>query len=91
MARPNLGPATMHLEFEPRAADFLELLRDLGHLDEAGMELLVAPFLERVRASRVVTYDEIRRAAATYLFEREPGLRPDMKEALGAEWQRLFG
>lgn len=84
-------PSAAHLEFEPRAADLLELLRDLGHLDERGMEAIVSPLVTSPRVSTVITYDEVRRAAALWLFEREPELRMDMKEALGAEWLRIFG
>ena len=80
-----------HLEFEPRAADLLELLRELGHLDDAAIEGIVAPLVTAPRQGRVITYEEIRRAAAIHLFEKEPNLRSDMKEALGAEWLRLFG
>ncbi len=86
---PALGAP--HLEFEPRAADLLELLRELGHLDDAAIEAIVAPLVTAQRSARVVTYEEIRRAAAIHLFEKEPALRSDMKEALGAEWLRLFG
>ena len=84
-----LGAA--HLEFEPRAADLLELLRELGHLDDSAIEAIVAPIVTTPRTARVITYDEIRRAAAIHLFDKEPQLRSDMKEALGAEWLRLFG
>ncbi len=92
---PGAGPLAQlgapHLEFEPRAADLIELLRELGHLDDTAIEAIVAPLVTAPRQSRVVTYEEIRRAAAIHLFEKEPNLRSDMKEALGAEWLRLFG
>jgi hypothetical protein len=84
-------PTAAHLEFEPRAADLLELLRDLGHLDEGGLEAIVTPLVTSPRSTNTISYEEVRRAAALLLFEREPELRADMKEALGAEWLRIFG
>lgn len=79
-----------HLELEPRASDFLDLLRDLGHLDDAGLEALTGQLVGQPRQSRVVTFQELRRAAAVYLFEREAAMRPDARELLTAEWARLF-
>lgn len=79
-----------HLDLEPRAADFLDLLRDLGHLDDAALEKLAGDLVAQPRQGRVVTFDEIRRAAAVLLFEREPTMRPEARELLNAEWARLF-
>jgi hypothetical protein len=80
-----------HLDFEPRAGDFLELLRDLGHLDDAGMDRLTSLLVAQPRASRTVTFEEVRRVAAGILFDREAALRPEQRELLAAEWPRLFG
>lgn len=79
-----------HLEMEPRASDFLNLLRDLGHLDPAGFDRLTAELLQADRAGRRITLDDVRRAAAVLLFELAPSLRPDQRELLDAEWARLF-
>lgn len=79
-----------HLEFEPRAGDFLEMLRDLGHLDDAAMERLTAELVSQARPGRVVTFDEVRRATAVLLFDAESSMRPDARELLTAEWPRLF-
>lgn len=81
-----------HLDLEPRASDFLELLRDLGHLDEGAMERLSDELL-RSRppgASPVISYEDARRAAAALLFDGEGKMRPEARELLGAEWLRLF-
>lgn len=82
--------ATQHLELEPRASDFLELLRDLGHLDDAGVESITGSFVAKAHPGQVVTFDEVRRAVAVKLFEAEGALRPEARELLGAEWPRLF-
>jgi hypothetical protein len=79
-----------HLELEPRAGDFLELLRDLGHLDEAALEKLTTQLVGEPRAGRLVTFEELRRAVATLLFDAESSMRPDARELLQQEWPRLF-
>jgi len=83
-------PPVDHLEFEPRAADFLDLVRDLGHLDAAAADRLTAQLLEQKRADRVVRLEDVRRAAAVILFESEGSMRPEARELLHAEWGRLF-
>lgn len=83
-------PPVDHLDFEPRAADFLDLLRDLGHLDPAAVDRLTAQLLTAQRADRVVRLDDVRRAAAVILFESEASMRPEQRELLHAEWGRLF-
>ncbi len=84
-------PSTVqHLELEPRAADFLDLLRDLGHLDAGTAEKLSAQLVAQVRPDSVVRLEDVRRAAAILLFESESTLRPDARELLVSEWGRLF-
>ena len=79
---------------DPRASDFLELLRDLGHLDDAAIERLTARLLEasaeRPGRRPVVGFEEVRRATAQLLFEGEEGMKPESRELLWQEWGRLF-
>lgn len=79
---------------DPRASDFLELLRDLGHLDDAAIERLTARLLQAsgARAGRrpVVSFEEVRRATAQLLFEAEDSMKPESREILMQEWGRLF-
>jgi hypothetical protein len=79
-----------HLEFEPRAGDFLEMLRDLGHLDDVAIEKLTSDLVSQQRPGRLVTFDEVRRATALALFDAETAMRPDARELLTQEWPRLF-
>jgi hypothetical protein len=79
-----------HLELEPRASDFLTLLRDLGHLDEPMLEALTARLVGEGHAGKQVSFIELKAAIATLLFERENALRPDIRDLLQAEWARLF-
>lgn len=83
-------PPIQHLELEPRAGDFLELLRDLGHLDDAAVEKITSALVAQPRAGRIVTLDELRRAVASHLFDAEATLRADARELLTQEWPRLF-
>lgn len=76
---------------EPRASDFLELLRDLGHLDDGAMERLSDELLRsRPPGAAPVSYEEVRRSVAILLFDGETGMRPEARDLLGAEWARLF-
>lgn len=83
-------PPIQHLELEPHAADFLELMRDLGHLDAAAIEALTGRIVAEGRPQRRVGYDEVRRSVATWLFEHDAELRPEQRDWLQAEWPRLF-
>ena len=83
-------PPIQHLELEPRAGDFLEMLRDLGHLDDAGVEKITAQLVGQPRSGRLVSFDELRRAVAVHLFDAEASMRPDARELLSQEWPRLF-
>ena len=79
-----------HLEIEPRGSDFLNLLRDLGHLDEATMEALTGRLVATAHPGKVVSFAEVRLLAATLLFEKEAALRSDARDLLSAEWARIF-
>ena len=80
----------IHLELEPRGADFLSLIHNLGHLDEAAMEVLTTRLLSKSRPNNKVSFEELRQEIATYLFEREGTMRHDTRDLLSAEWGRLF-
>lgn len=83
-------PPIQHLELEPRAADFVELLRDLGHLDTPAIEALTGELVRLGRPDRRIPFDEVRRVVAAWLFDHEASLRPEQRDLLAAEWPRLF-
>jgi hypothetical protein len=84
------GTPPQQIEFEPRAGDFIELLRDLGHLDDAALERLSGALVAQPRG-RVVSFDEVRRAVATAFFDTDAtSARSENREVLAAEWGRLF-
>lgn len=82
---------TQHLEFDPQGSDFLTLLRDMGHIDEAFIEDLTTRLVLRGEDSRQIPFRELRQHIAALLFEREPAMRPESREALQSEWGRFFG
>ena len=77
-----------HLELEPRAADFLDLLRDLGHVDEAAIERITDTLVKAPRRENRVSFDELRRVVALQLFDGR--MHPESRDVLDAEWARLF-
>jgi hypothetical protein len=83
-------PTVQHLDLEPRAADFLELLRDLGHLDPTAMDSLTGELVRLGRPDRRVLFEDVRRMAASWLFDHEASLRPEQRDLLATEWARLF-
>ncbi len=80
----------VHVDLQPEAADFLELLRELGHLDDTAIEALTAELMQSARPGVALTLDDARRAAAVWLTDHETSLRPDAREVLKTEWARLF-
>jgi hypothetical protein len=73
-----------------RAARFVFLLRDFGHIDESGVDRLMlgASDLRDVDAVGPLTLQDVRRAAAVMVFsEQEEQMG---KGLLAADWPILF-
>ena len=85
-----MAAAYQHVDITPEASDFLELLRELGHLDDASIEALTAGLMREARPGLAVGLADVRRAAALWLVDNEARLRPDSRELLALEWGRLF-
>ena len=86
---PRPAPA-QHLLLEPRAADLLALLRDLQHIDSRALDAITNELVGARRADVQVSYDELRRRLAEWLFEHEQEMRPEQADLLRSEWGRLF-
>jgi hypothetical protein len=84
-------PSFQHIDISPAASDFLELLRELGHLDEAGMDELTGSLMRHATKPPVVELADVRRAAAIFLFDAPASMRPEARDLLASEWGRLFG
>ena len=71
-----------------KAARFMQILQDFGHLDEeAAMRLLLDIEPSGVLGDDIADLDDARRAAAIALFERLDG---DIGGILGEDWPLLF-
>ncbi len=72
-----------------RAARFVQMLRDFGHIDDDGMNrlLLGAADLAGPGAEEPVDLPEVRRAAAMMLF---PDGEDEASALLQADWPILF-
>lgn len=79
-----------HVDLSPEASDFLELLRELGHLDDAAIDALTAQMMQEATAGQALALHDAKRAAAVWLADHENQLRPEARELLQAEWGRLF-
>ena len=79
-----------HVEMVPEASDFLDLLRELGHLDDTAIDSLTAALMQSATQGTAVTFADARRAAAGWLADNETHIRPENRELLQAEWGRLF-
>ena len=86
MAAPNY----QHVDIDPEASDFLELLRELGHLDDGAIELITSGLMHTARPGAAVSLADVRRAAALWLVDNQAKLRPEAQELLNLEWARLF-
>ncbi len=86
---PRLAPA-QHLLFEPRAADLLALLRDLQHIDSRALDAITHELVSKRRAEVQISYEDLRRRLAEWLFDHERDMRPEQADLLRMEWGRLF-
>ncbi len=70
-----------------RAARFVHMLRDFGHLDAEGADRLLLGAMDMLGPGGVVELRDVRRAAAMMLFSDpgEPG-----SPHLAADWPILF-
>lgn len=83
------------IELTPAAARFLELMRDLGHLDDRMYAAVLDALSTEVAASggsgRVtIDRDQVRRLVAIGLFEIDNDLEREQAEHLHKEWACLF-
>lgn len=82
------------VRFTGRAARFLQLLQDFGHIDEARLDELYAVIAERMgRPEKEVVVDlpMARRFAASFLFGRAAELDlGEIDTVLAEDWPLLF-
>lgn len=78
------------LTLEPAASMLLDLLVDLGHLDEALLGTVNDRLLDLDAPDGLVHAEEVRRVAAGVIFEHAAEADPEYQRALEQEWGLLF-
>lgn len=78
------------LSLEPNAGALLDLLVDLGHLDDRLLELVNDRLLDLEAGGGVVSYDDARRVVAEIIFEQSATMDTDYQRMIEAEWSFLF-
>lgn len=82
-------------ELDSRASTLLDVLVDLGHLDEASLDRvnqvlasIDKPLNENGMA--LITFEDVRRVASMAMFERIPHLDGEAQRMIEREWGLLF-
>lgn len=78
------------LQLDPDASAMLDLLVELGHLDEKLLALVNDRLLDLRIPSGQVTSDDVRRVVAEAVFEQLDEMDPEFRQMLEAEWGMLF-
>lgn len=76
---------------DPRAARYLELLVEFGHLDPRGAEEVILSASEAFAGTeRPIPLSAVQRAAATLLVADRPPPPPGGEDLLTQDWALLF-
>jgi len=89
-ASPAVVPAHTVLEVEPAASALLDLLVDLGHLNERMLETVNDRLLDEDPDSGVLDLPSVRRVAAEVLFDHLDATDPEQRRVIEEEWGLLF-
>ena len=74
----------------PKGSGFLDLLYDLGYLNDQLLRKINKRLLEEQPTDDFFTLDDIRRIAADIIFENISSLKPETQKTLHKEWGYLF-
>lgn len=78
------------LSLDPEGAAFLDLLVDLGHLDEKLLGLMNDRLLDLENPDGVVRCADVKRVAAQLIDEHLADADPEYQRTLESEWSLLF-
>lgn len=78
------------LQLDPDASVVLDLLVELGHLDEKMLVEVNDQLLDLQIPGGQVTADDVRRVVATVVFEHIDSMDPDFRRMVESEWGLLF-
>jgi len=78
------------VDVDPAGSALLDILVELGHLDERLLGQVNDRLLDVQGADGQVGLVEVRRLAAEILFDHEGELDPELLRVVGQEWGLLF-
>ena len=83
------------IELDSKASTLLDVLVDLGHLDETALEQVnhVLSSVDKPlnqHGMAAITVDDVRRIAAMTLFDRTPNMDGEARRMIEREWGLLF-
>ena len=78
------------LELDQNASALLDLLVELGHLDETMLAAVNDRFLDLPMAGGTVTVDDVRRIVAAVVFENLDRLDAEFQRMIETEWGLLL-
>lgn len=84
-------PRSRVLSLDEEAGAFLDLLVDLGHLDEKLLALMNDRLLDHDSEDGMVHAADVRRVAAELMDEHRGDADPEYQRTLDLEWGLLFG
>ncbi len=84
-------PISRVLSLDQEAGAFLDLLVDLGHLDEKLLALMNDRLLDLESLDGLVHAADVRRVAAALIDEHKADADPEYQRTLDLEWNYLFG
>ncbi len=78
------------LEVDHSGSLLLDLLVELGHIDDEILTRINDRLLDLQPADNRIPFQEVRRVAASVLFEQQDRRDDEARRALDAEWGLLF-
>lgn len=78
------------LALDANASALLDLLVELGHLDEKMLATVNDRFLDLPLAGGAITVDDVRRVVAEVVFENLDNLDDEFRRMLETEWGMLM-
>jgi hypothetical protein len=89
MARRAASTAEV-VDLSPTASRFLDLVVELGHLDDSLIDRVNDALLGAPAAQGQIDLPTVKRIVAAVLFDAGDSLDADQRRALDAEWAFLF-
>jgi hypothetical protein len=83
-------PPPLVLEVDPGASAMLDLLVELGHLDDRLLNLVNDRLLDLAVPNGRIGIQELRKVAAEVIFEQEGTFDAEFQRVVNEEWGLLF-